>query len=138
MFNNTEWQHQSFSDDEYQRTDAEVRQLTIDDLTEQGFKQIPPFFNRNGTYYDRLANYAWHEWSGTAWEGSVDQFKYELSQLDARILEPDEVKAIKTLIVYGSCPTELYQLLWDHESKVMLRNIIRNTTMFARKHLHND
>lgn len=138
MFSNTEWQHQSFSDDEYQRTDAEVRQLAIDDLLEQGFKQIEPVFNREGWYYDRHANYVWHEWSGTAWEGDVDQFKYELSQHDARILERDEVKAIKTLIVYGSCPMVLRQLLWDHDNKVMLRNTIRNTRMFMRKHLHNE
>lgn len=138
LFGNTQWVHESLADDDIQRTDDEVRQLTIDDLLSQGFKQIDPVFNSEGWYYDRGRDACWHEWSGTAWEGNVDDFKYELSQLEARILEPAEVKAIRTLMVYGSCPRELQDLLWHHSNKVMLRNTIRNTTMWARKHLHNE
>ena len=136
MFNNYEWLFQSFPEDEYQRTDDEVCQLTIDGLINDKFEQIEPVFNRDGWYYDRLANHSWYEWKGTAWKAEVDQFKYELGQHDARILEPAEVKAIKTLIVYGSCNLELRQLLWDHDNKIMTRDTFRNTQMFVRRELN--
>ena len=127
MFSNAEWMQQSFSDDEYQRTDEEVIQYTIDDLIdEQRMEQIEPVFNRDGFYYDRLNNSAWHEWKGTAWKGDVEDFKYRLGQCNARILEPDEVEAIKALIVYGSCPFELKLLLWEHKHQVANRNMRRD------------
>ena len=43
------------------------------------------------------------------------------------------VEAIKTLIAYHSCPLVLRQLLWDHDNKVMTRNIFRNSYRWAAK-----
>jgi hypothetical protein len=125
MFSNIEWLHIPLAEEE-PRTDEEIRQLTIEELIDQRFEQITPVFNREGWYYDRLKKFSWYEWSGTAWKAEVSQFVWELDQHNAKLLEPAEVKAIKTLIVYGSCNLALKQLLWDHSHKSMHRAICRN------------
>jgi len=127
FFGNMEWVYRS-----EETTDAEVFDCVVDQLVEDKFERLTPVFNRDGWYYDRLAKRSWYEWKGTAWtnKGCADQFLYELSQHDARMLEPAEVKAIRTLMVYGSANQELLELLWQHEHKVMLRNIYRDAILW--------
>lgn len=133
LFSNTLWQYEPLADDENPITDDEVFQLAVEDLKEQGFRQITPLFYRDGWYYNRITNFCWHEWNRTAWEGDAEQFKYELNQHNTRILEPAEVKAIQTLITYGSCNLELRQLLWDHHMKERSRSSYREVRKSAMR-----
>jgi len=120
MFGNAAWEHDDGSLSKHEITEAVGK-----DLFQQGYREIAPRFNREGFYYDREKNEAWHEWRGRAWFGEVSSFKYELSSLDARHLEPPEVAAIKTLIAYGGCPTSLLRIYQKHRDNMRLRENVR-------------
>lgn len=88
---------------------------------------LVPVFNRDGWYYDRIRNFSWYEYANIACtkEGEEKQFLYELEQLNTKVLEPAEIKAINTLRVYGSCPKELVELLYKDEQNRHLREIYK-------------
>lgn len=114
-------------------TDEQVLQYGIKYLANDGaLIQIDPVFYRDGWYYDRRLRMSWYEWRGTAWtertEGALSkQFLYELSEHSARILEPDEIAAIKTLAIYGSVSKGQKELLYMHQQKIALRDIRRES-----------
>lgn len=130
FFNNLFWLVTSEVEEGDVETSLEVNvPLIIEELKEEGLEQIEPTFRRDGWYYDRLQRRCWYEWRGTAWRAERSQFEYELEMLQSRILEREEVKAIRTLISYGSCPLELRRLLWRHEQLVHLREIYREASL---------
>jgi hypothetical protein len=118
--------------DLYNYEEKSYRELVQEELPR--YVEITPVFNRDGWYYDRIAKIAWYEYNGMAWiNDRTDDFLYELQCLNARWLNKDEVKAIKTLIVYGSCPKSLYEIMYQHELNTQHRNICRNSRCYAEK-----
>lgn len=80
---------------------------------------IPPRFNRNGWYYDRLTKEAWLEIDGEAWSYYPETFLYALSLLNHRALLPKEAEAISLLIQAKLCPkslVDMYRTDWDIKS----------------------
>lgn len=102
--------------------------LTFLQLEDYGFTRHEAVFYRDGWYYDRINNLSWHEWAGYAWTCSdEEQFKYELCQYDAPLLENAEIDAIRTLSTYGNVGGKILRalgMIWvASNEKKMLRNI---------------
>ena len=116
----------------------EAMKATIQKLqSNERLAQIEPVFYREGWYYDRQDKKCWYEWRNTAWETEYRYFQHELHSLNERILQPVEVQAIHTLLIYDTSSTlrrEFAYLLSGHNSKLMLRNIRRNIQILRRKY----
>jgi len=60
--------------------------------------EIPPFFNRDGLYWNRRAKTCWIEYDGHAWADELNmfqyEFQYELKIEDWEILTEREEKAL--------------------------------------------
>lgn len=108
-------------------------------LEEAHFIHVQPFFRKDGWYYDRQMKACWYEYNGNAYtkEGLHEQFQHELDQLCVRWLEPPEIQAIKTLIVYGGCPKSLLEIYWKHCNNVMSKDICREAIKARRRILGN-
>jgi hypothetical protein len=109
-------------------TEQELKEYIIDTLTnEWRYEQVCPVFYRDGWYYNRLQRRAWYELCGTAWrnKGIEEDFEYTLTRYNTKWLEKDEIASIHTLMLYGSCPNELRQLLHRHNSNAYLRDLKR-------------
>lgn len=103
-----------------------------------GYIKSDPIFGRDGWYYDRYFDVSWYEFANHAWwpppkSKTVEQFKYELNQLNTPWLTDEVIKAIKTLQVHRICPRELSDLLGNHLNNVTIRNIYRNSKVVARQ-----
>ncbi len=110
--------------DLYNYEEKTYRELVQEELR---YVEVPPVFNRDGWYYDRIAKIAWYEYNGMAWiNDNPGQFLYELQCLNSRWLNKDEVKAIKILMIYGSCPKSLIEALVQNEHNFQHRDVYRN------------
>lgn len=88
--------------------------------------KIDPIFNRDGWYYDRYKKISWIEDNGIAYTSSTlgRQFLHELETLNTKVLSDTEMKAIETLIIYGSSNKEIEKLLYKNMFRLMTQNII--------------
>ena len=138
MFANIEWQFTPFADEEPLDQET-INELVAKELVIEGWEEVDPVFHREGWYYDRIKKFSWHEYKGRAWtnNGDTRMFLYEIDKLNFRLLETPELKALKTLFVYGNLPPKVIQQLrcayWDQSNYTMLRNTFRGTRKRAIK-----
>lgn len=83
------------------------------ELKKMNYIEISPIFNRDGYYL--FGGKCWHEWNGLAWQGNVNDFKFNLNQLNVKPFSKAEIEAIKILKIYRSCPKNILNQLCDYD-----------------------
>jgi hypothetical protein len=103
-------------------------------LNDKNYFRYIPIFKRNGWYFNRLANISWIEveFNGIfycALEKSSKMFKYELELLSHSPLLNNQIKAIRTILMYKD-NKDLRKLLYTDRNWKDLRDIKRDGLRF--------
>lgn len=125
MFSNIEW----FTDS---------RDEFLLEVSRCGYEIMGPILNRDGFYYDRINKFAWHEYNGYGYTCSDLHKKFinDLQFIEYRILSEEEIKAIKTMLLYNlGNKQELRRYLYEHFLKNQIRQTYQRSFIFRKRTL---
>lgn len=84
------------------------------------YEEIPPTFNRDGHYFDRLNKLIWYELGGRAFKArrfdfkeAKEYFDFDIAKNTNRRLTTREYEALKLLITEGIITWRANRQLWD-------------------------
>lgn len=108
----------------WQKERPELRLQGEADYMKATYPEIPPFFNKDGYYFDSIANKCWFEVGGRAFSVSnPEDFRYLLRLLDHRPMREKVYKALMEVKREGELSKGLLKKLQTEKEWRELRSL---------------
>ncbi len=95
--------------------------------------EIPPVFNRDGYYYDRIRKLCWIECNGRAWLYDAGSFLYELKCLTAleRPFTQSEISSIRNLLHRCTRKDRIHKKYFAWQEAEQIRQTYRESRKYC-------